>query len=89
MRRTLALVIIILWAGELAFAVRNRPVASVPFEMVGSFVVINVSVNGSGRLRFILDTGVRNTIITELLPKIPWIWNTVACANCRGWVREM
>ena len=44
MRRILALVIIILLAGELAFAVRNRPVASVPFEMVGSFVVINVSV---------------------------------------------
>lgn len=66
MRRILALVIIILLAGDSAFAVRNRPVASVPFEMVGSFVVINVSVNGSGRLRFILDTGVRNTIITEL-----------------------
>lgn len=65
MRRILSLVIILI-VGISAFAVRNKPVASVPFEMVGSFVVIKMSVNGSGRLRFILDTGVRNTIITEL-----------------------
>ena len=50
-----------------AFA-RNKPVASIPFEMVGSYVVIPVRINQSTSLRFILDSGVRNTIITELLP---------------------
>lgn len=50
-----------------AFA-RNKPVASIPFEMVGSYIVVKVYINQSTSLRFILDSGVRNTIITELLP---------------------
>lgn len=46
----------------------NKPVASIPFEMVGSYVVVSVRINQSSSLRFILDSGVRNTIVTELLP---------------------
>lgn len=47
---------------------RNKPVASIPFEMVGSYIVVKVHINQSTSLRFILDSGVRNTIVTELLP---------------------
>ena len=46
----------------------SKPVASIPFEMVGSYVVMPVRINQSSSLRFILDSGVRNTIVTELLP---------------------
>jgi hypothetical protein len=39
---------------------------SVPFQIIGSYVVVRVSINGSSTLNLILDSGVRNTIITEL-----------------------
>ena len=45
-----------------------KPVATVPFEMVGSYVVVQVRINNSTKLSLVLDTGVRSTIITELLP---------------------
>lgn len=48
---------------------RNKPVAIIPFEMVGNYVVVKVRINDSSPLRFILDSGVRNTIITELFPE--------------------
>jgi hypothetical protein len=48
---------------------RPKKIASIPFEMVGSYVVIKVKINDSSPLKFILDSGIRNTIITELLPE--------------------
>jgi len=39
---------------------------TVPFEVVGSYAVVKVSINGSAPLHFILDSGVQTTIITEL-----------------------
>ena len=47
---------------------RPQKIASVPFEIVGSYIVVNVSVNGSEPLNLILDSGVRYSIITELTP---------------------
>lgn len=47
---------------------RIKPVATVPFEMVGTYVVLKVKINDSSPLNLILDSGLRNTIITELLP---------------------
>ena len=44
----------------------SRRVESIPFEMVGSYVVITVRINDSSPLHLILDSGVKNTIITEL-----------------------
>jgi hypothetical protein len=41
-------------------------VASVPFEMAGSYIIVEARINKTTPLYFILDTGVRNTIITEL-----------------------
>jgi hypothetical protein len=47
----------------------NKPkrIESIPFEMVGSYVVIRVRINDSSVLNLILDSGIRNTIITELM----------------------
>lgn len=52
---------------EIASAqIKPKRVASIPFEMVGSYVVISVKINDSSPLNLILDSGIRNTIITEL-----------------------
>jgi hypothetical protein len=53
----------VLFSGTIRAA---RPVAVVPFELSGSYVVVKASINGSAPLSFIFDTGVRNTIITHL-----------------------
>jgi hypothetical protein len=50
----------------LTFAGKSKRIQSIPFEMVGNYVVINVRINDSSPLNLILDTGIRNTIITEL-----------------------
>ncbi|MDD3080257.1 MAG: aspartyl protease family protein [Paludibacter sp.] len=50
----------VVWAG-------SRPVATLPFDIVGSYVVVTIRINNSGPLRFILDSGVSHTIITELM----------------------
>jgi hypothetical protein len=44
-------------------------ITSIPFEISGSYIIINVKINNSTPLSLILDTGVRNTIITELQPE--------------------
>lgn len=52
-------------AFEPAFG-KLRPVQSVSFETVGTYVVMKVKINNSTPLNLILDSGIRNTIITEL-----------------------
>lgn len=44
----------------------NRRIASVPFQMAGNYVVVSVRINDSSPMKLILDTGIKNTIITEL-----------------------
>lgn len=46
---------------------RQKSIESIPFELVGSYVVIKVKINDSSPLNLILDSGIRNTIITELM----------------------
>jgi hypothetical protein len=41
---------------------------SIPFEMVGTYVVIKAKINNTSTLNLIIDSGLRNTIITELMP---------------------
>lgn len=47
---------------------RNSPtkICSIPFQVVGSYIVVKINVNDSSPLNLILDTGVSYTIITEL-----------------------
>lgn len=45
---------------------KNKRIASFPFEMIGSYVVLEVKINNSTPLKFILDSGIRQTLITEL-----------------------
>ncbi|MDD4373059.1 MAG: aspartyl protease family protein [Bacteroidales bacterium] len=45
---------------------RLRPIASIPFRMSGTYIIVQTSINGGPKLELIFDTGVRHTIITEL-----------------------
>ncbi|MFT3752211.1 MAG: aspartyl protease family protein [Paludibacter sp.] len=66
MKRVLLLALSLLLFADLFAAGKPRAIASIPFEMVGSYVVIRVRINDSSPLNLILDSGIRNTIITEL-----------------------
>lgn len=45
---------------------RNDRRVTIPFELVNNLIIIEASVNGSVPLKFILDSGVTNTLITSL-----------------------
>lgn len=62
--RLIALLLVFVPAGVRAAC---SPAFVVPFDMVGSYVVVTAKVNSSTPLKLIFDTGVRYTIITELL----------------------
>lgn len=47
---------------------KNTLIATIPFEMVGSYIILKAKINQSAPLNLILDTGLRNCIITELPP---------------------
>lgn len=51
---------------DVSASIKPKRIESIPFEMVGSYVVISVRINDSSPLNLILDSGIRNTIITEL-----------------------
>ncbi len=47
------------------FVSRNQTFTKVPFEFHANLIVVKVLINASDTLRFILDTGVSSTIITD------------------------
>ncbi len=66
MRKAILFFSLVLCLQTLFAGCPRKLIASVPFEMVGTYVVVEVRINESSRLKMILDTGVRNTIVTEL-----------------------
>lgn len=84
MRKLLFLILIF----PLSFVCRsnasNKPVISIPFEKAGSYIVVEARINNSSKLKFILDTGVRRTIITELLSGDSIDINATDTVNLQG-----
>ena len=68
MKRIAYILLLLVLISQPAFC-RQKKVASFPFRLVGSTIVVETSINGSSPLNFILDTGVKNTMITEILPE--------------------
>ncbi|MEI6754265.1 MAG: aspartyl protease family protein [Paludibacter sp.] len=64
--RGLGVLLFLISVVSVSAIIKPHRVESVPFEMVGGYVIITVRINDSSPLNLILDTGVRNTIITEL-----------------------
>ncbi len=51
---------------DIEWILEKGKVRHLPFYTVHNLMIIPISINGSDTLRFILDTGVRSTIISEL-----------------------
>jgi len=68
MRRAIILAFLYILVADLSAGNKPKKLASIPFELVGSYVIIKVRINDSSDLNLILDSGIRNTIITELMP---------------------
>lgn len=45
---------------------KNKKIATIPFQYVGGFIIVETTINNSSPLKFILDSGLRYTLITEL-----------------------
>ena len=68
LRSFITLILVFVCILSLSAKSPGKRIESVPFEMVGSYVVIKLKVNESTPLNVILDSGISNTIITELDP---------------------
>lgn len=68
MKKVLFILLLFIYLTDFSAYSKPTTVESIPFEMVGSYIVINVRINDSSPLKLILDSGIRNTIITELEP---------------------
>jgi hypothetical protein len=52
--------------GEMYFSEPRKKSARIRFDLINNLIIIPIKINDSDTLRFILDTGVRTTLITEL-----------------------
>lgn len=53
-------------AADTAYFTSNRKKITIPFKLVHNLIIIPVQINDSRPLNFILDSGVKNTLITRL-----------------------
>jgi len=60
------MLLLLLTTSTLQGSGNRRPVAVVPFELSGSYIIISARVNQGTTLQFIFDTGLRRSIITHL-----------------------
>jgi hypothetical protein len=68
MRKAFIVAFFMILLAGISAANKPKRIESIPFEMDGSYIVIKVKINNSSILNLILDSGIRNTIITELMP---------------------
>jgi len=66
MRNLITFILILSYILPLSAKSPRKRIESIPFEMVGSYVLIKLKVNESTPLNVILDSGISSTIITEL-----------------------
>ena len=67
MKKAFIIVFFMIFLVDLSATNKPKKIASIPFEIVGSYVIIKARINDSSTLNLILDSGIRNTIITELM----------------------
>lgn len=66
MKRTLLGLLLLSTTFGLFAAERPKVLARIPFEMVGTYVVLKVRINDNPPLNLLLDSGIGTTLITEL-----------------------
>ncbi len=67
MRRACLIVFFLMLLTGIYAADKPKRITSIPFEVVGTYVIVKAKINDSSVLNLILDSGIRNTIITELV----------------------
>lgn len=65
-RIVLGLMVLLSLATELDASVKPRILARIPFDIVGTYVVLRVRINDNPPLNLLLDSGIGTTLITEL-----------------------
>ncbi|MDR3652856.1 MAG: aspartyl protease family protein [Paludibacter sp.] len=60
------MVVFIFFVSNISATKKPKRILSMPFEMAGSYVIVKVKINDSSPLSLILDSGIRNTLITDL-----------------------
>ena len=65
-RIALGLLIMMHLSSGLYASEKPRILAKIPFEMVGTYVVLQVRINDNSPLNLLLDSGISSTLITEL-----------------------
>lgn len=63
---------------------KNKAVAIVPFERINDFILVDVYVNGSTPLQLIFDSGIRQTILSELFAEDSVVLNYTETQKLRG-----
>jgi len=66
MRTLVSLLLLLLMTAELRASDSPKVLARIPFEMVGTYVVLKVRINENPPLNLLLDSGIGTTLITEL-----------------------
>jgi len=66
MRAFLLFIAVVLFHSVTMAGNHRSKIASVPFEVVGTYIVVKARINESSPLNFILDSGLGSTIVTEL-----------------------
>lgn len=88
MRRIIILTILLLTPALVAFpkgffkSHKNKIV--IPFKLENNLIIIQVGINNDNKLNFILDTGLKNTIITELSYNDTLQINEASATTLRG-----
>ena len=54
--------------GRFYFKNSRQKFMTLPIELVNNLVIIKVQINASDTLKFLLDTGVKTSVLTELFP---------------------
>lgn len=55
--------------GRFYFKNNRQKVMSLPIELVNNLIILKVRINDSDTLKFLLDTGVKTSVLTELFPE--------------------
>lgn len=71
------------------FSNQNKKSVEIDFKQISNLIIIPVSINGSDTMNFILDTGVKDPIITELTLVEELSLNYMKSIELRGLGNEM
>lgn len=80
----ISLLVLLMFPTEVLAITKNKPLTRIPFELVGSYIVLTVAINDATKLNLLLDTGIGATLITELSAKDSVLLNVSEQTTLKG-----